>query len=119
MLTTAYKDRDPMKTTPLACPFVARECLGEGCLAWGDSGCKLIPGTVISSGPFDLKLRSAAPLMYRTLLDLVNVMEETSKSCGKCGPDLWNYAQQVRASLLDELIKSELAEVGIKENRRD
>jgi len=28
--------------------------------------------------------------------------------------ELWNYAQQVRGSLLDELIRSELAEVGIK-----
>jgi len=52
--------------------------------------------------------------MYRSLLDLVKIMEETSKDCRKCGPELWNYAQEVRASLLDELIKSELAEAGIK-----
>lgn len=54
--------------------------------------------------------------MYRSLLDLVKVMEELSGDCRKCGPELWNYAQQVRGSLLDELIKSELAEVGIKSN---
>ncbi|HPS91302.1 MAG TPA: hypothetical protein PKV33_04015 [Methanothrix sp.] len=52
--------------------------------------------------------------MYRSLLDLVRIMEDTSKVCSKCGPDLWNYAQEVRSSLLDELIKSELAEAGIK-----
>jgi hypothetical protein len=33
-------------------------------------------------------------------------MENASKDCGKCGPELWNYAQEVRASLLDELIKA-------------
>jgi hypothetical protein len=27
---------------------------------------------------------------------------------------MWNYAQEVRSNLLDELIKSELAEAGIK-----
>jgi hypothetical protein len=106
-----------MQTSRKACPFVARECLAEGCLAWGGAGCKLIPRTGESAGPFDQKLQSAAPLMYRTLLDLVKVLEETSKNCGKCGPDLWNYAQEVRANLLDDLIKAELAEVGIKENR--
>ena len=42
------------------------------------------------------------------------VMEDISKDCGKCGPDLWNYAQEVRAGLLDDLIKAELAEAGIK-----
>jgi hypothetical protein len=52
--------------------------------------------------------------MYRSLLDLVRIMEETSKDCNKCGPELWNYAQETRASLLDELIRSELAEAGIK-----
>lgn len=108
-----------MKTSPKACPFVARECLAECCLAWGDMGCRLIPRTVAveGPGPFEQSLQSAAPLMYRTLLDLVKVMEETSKNCGKCGPDLWNYAQEVRASLLDELIKAELAEVGIRASR--
>jgi len=52
--------------------------------------------------------------MYRTLLDLVRIMEDTSKDCTRCGPELWNYAQAARASLLDELIRSELAEAGIK-----
>lgn len=108
-----------MQPSRKACPFVARECLAEGCLAWGDVdvGCRLIPRTVESTGPFEQKLKSAAPLMYRTLLDLVKVMEETSRDCAKCGPDLWNYAQEVRACLLDDLIKAELAEVGIKASR--
>jgi hypothetical protein len=52
--------------------------------------------------------------MYRSLLDLVRIMEDTQKGCNKCGPDLWNYAQEVRSGLLDELIKSELAEAEIK-----
>jgi hypothetical protein len=52
--------------------------------------------------------------MYRSLIDIVNIMEDASKDCGKCGPELWNYAQEVRASLLDELIKAELAEAGTK-----
>jgi len=56
---------------------------------------------------------NAAPLMYRSLLDLVRIMEEASRDCDKCGPELWNYAQQIRASLLNELIRSELAGVGI------
>ena len=67
-----------------------------------------------SQSPFEQKLRNAAPLMYRSLLDLVKIMEGTSKDCGKCGPELWNYTQEVRASLLDELIKAELDEAGIK-----
>jgi len=73
-----------------------------------------IPRARESKSPFEQKLRSAAPLMYRSLLDLVKIMEDTSKDCGKCGPELRNYAQEVRASLLDELIKAELAEAGIK-----
>jgi hypothetical protein len=52
--------------------------------------------------------------MYRSLLDLVKIMEGTSKDCGKCGPELWNYAQEIRTGLLDDLIKAELAEAGIK-----
>jgi hypothetical protein len=52
--------------------------------------------------------------MYRSLLDLVKIMEGTSKDCGKCGPELWDYAREVRASLLDELVKAELAEAGIR-----
>lgn len=108
-----------MQSPRKACPFVARECLAEGCLAWGDLGCRLIPRTVEISGPFEQKLQSAAPLMYRMLLDLVKVMEDASRDCPKCGPDLWNYVQEVRASLLDELIRAELAEVGIRENRKE
>lgn len=108
-----------MQESHKACPFVARECLAEGCLAWGDAGCRLIPGTAESSSPFEEKLRAAAPLMYRALLDLVKVMEETSRDCPKCGPDLWNYAQEVRACLLDDLIKAELAEAGIRADRKD
>ena len=96
-----------------ACPFVARECLLEGCLAWREDDCRLITRAGESQSPFEQKLRSAAPLMYRSLLDLVGIME-TSKDCGKCGPDLWNYAQEIRTGLLDDLIKAELAEAGIK-----
>ena len=54
------------------------------------------------------KLRELAPLMYRTLVDLVGIMEETSRDCNKCGPELWNYTQEVRRSLLDELAKAQL-----------
>ncbi len=102
-----------------ACPFVARECLAEGCLAWGDDGCRLIPGRApgFPQSPFEQKLQSSGPLMYRSLLELVKVMEEMSRDCTRCGPDLWNYAQEVRGCLLDDLIKAELAEAGIKENR--
>jgi hypothetical protein len=49
-----------------------------------------------------------SPLMYRTLLDLVGIMEETSRDCNRCGPELWNYAQEVRRSLLDELTRAQL-----------
>ena len=66
---------------------------------------------------FDRKLESSAPLMYRSLLDLVEIMEEASKECKRCGPELWNYAQEVRAGLLDGLVKEELAGVGIKGER--
>lgn len=104
-----------------ACPFVARECLAEGCLAWDDVGCRLIPRTAkgLSPSPFEQKLQSASPLMYRSLLDLVKVMEDMSRDCTRCGPDLWNYAQEVRACLLNDLIKAELAEVGIRTNRKE
>lgn len=91
-------------------PFVARLCLLDECTAWEDlKGCSLIPaapGECLS--PFDRKLREAAPLMYRTLLDLVEAMEEASRDCQRCGPELWNYAQEVRRSLLDELTKARL-----------
>jgi len=103
-----------MSISPKACPFVARECLREGCLAWSQGDCRLLSRAAEVPSGFDLLLRNAAPLMYRSLLDLVLVMEEISRDCQKCGPELWNYAQQVRGSLLDELIRSELAEVGIK-----
>lgn len=86
-------------------------------MAWKDENCRLIPSTVESQSPFEQKLRNASPLMYRSLLDLVKIMEETSKDCQKCGPELWSYAQEVRANLLDELIKAELAEAGIKANK--
>ncbi len=108
-----------MSTSKKACPFVARECLEEDCLAWRGGDCRLIPVQARGQGPFEQKLEEAAPLMYRTLLDLVNALEETSKDCRTCGPDLWNYAQQVRASLLDELIAAELAEAGIRQEERE
>ena len=98
------------------CPFVDRLCIAEGCMAWESGGCRLIITRAAAESPFELKLRSAAPLMYRSLLDLVKVMEETSRDCPKCGPELWNYAQEIRANLLDDLIKAELAEAGIREN---
>lgn len=101
------------RRTEKACPFVGRECLREDCMAW-EAGCRLIPGRRAAPSPFEDKIRDAAPLMYRSLLDLVKIMEETSKSCGKCGPDLWNSAQEVRAGLLDDLVAAELAEVGIR-----
>jgi hypothetical protein len=94
--------------------MAGRECLVEDCMAWREENCRLILRAGTSPSPFEQKLRYAAPLMYRSLLDLVNIMEDASKDCGKCGPELWNYAQEVRASLLDELTKAELAEAGIK-----
>jgi hypothetical protein len=101
-------------TSNKACPFVARECLLESCMAWREEDCRLISRAGKSPSPLGQKLRNAAPLMYRSLLDLVRIMEETSKNCGKCGPELWNYAQEIRTGLLDDLIKAELAEAGIK-----
>jgi hypothetical protein len=101
--------------TGKACPFLAgKECLQEGCMAWMEGQCSLIRPPAGSGSAFEQKLKGAAPLMYRSLLDLVRIMEDTSKDCGKCGPELWNYAQEVRSILLDELIRSELAEAGIK-----
>jgi len=97
-----------------ACPFVDRSCIAEGCMAWGNEGCRVIISRITAQSPFEQKLRDACPLMYRSLLDLVRVMEETSRDCTKCGPELWNYAQEIRASLLDDLIKAELAEAGIR-----
>ena len=98
-----------------ACPFVARDCLQDGCLGWQQGGCRLIPNTQ-SESAFEQKVRMAAPLMYRTLLDLVSILEEASGNCRRCGPDLWNHAQDLRTGLLDELIRAELAESGIKAN---
>ncbi len=82
-------------------------------MAWRQGDCQLIFGKGCLS-PFERQLMNAAPLMYRSLLDLVRIMEGSSRECDKCGPDLWNYAQQIRAGLLNELIQSELAEAGIK-----
>lgn len=99
-----------------ACPFMDRLCIAEGCMAWENEGCRLIISRNAAESPFEQKLRNASPLMYRSLLDLVSVMEETSRDCPKCGPELWNYAQEIRANLLDDLIKAELAEAGIRAN---
>jgi hypothetical protein len=101
----------PKEVTGKACPFVVnRVCLIDGCMAWDEpKGCVLIPASHIEfSSPFDQKLREMAPLMYRTLLDLVGIMEETSRDCNRCGPELWNYVQEVRRSLLDELTRAQL-----------
>lgn len=87
-------------------------------MAWREGDCRLIQGSGRPS-PFEQKLQDAAPLMYRSLLDLVRILEESSKDCGKCGPDLWNYAQQVRAGLLNELIGAELAAAGIRAESLD
>ncbi len=102
------------------CPFVVgRLCLTEDCMAWEADRCNLVCSTTLeNASSFERKLRNAAPLMYRSLLDLVRIMEESSKDCQKCGPDLWNYAQVVRTSLLDELIHAELAELGIRSENR-
>jgi hypothetical protein len=105
-----------------ACPFaVDRRCLVEGCMAWDESqGCMLIPHTSVEPlRPFEQKVRDAAPLMYRSLLDLVRIMEDTARDCTRCGPDLWNYAQEVRVNLLDKLIQAELAELGIHEDKEE
>jgi hypothetical protein len=96
--------------------MAGKECLRNDCMAWRDEDCNLIQRAGERPTPFECKLRDAAPLLYRSLLDLVRIMEDTSKGCSKCGPDLWSYAQEVRSSLLNELIRSELAEAGIKGN---
>jgi hypothetical protein len=93
-----------------ACPFVARACLQAGCMAWdepGGGGCRLIPPEKEAVSPFDERLREAAPLLYGSLLDLVRVMEERARECDACA-DLWDYAQEVRRSFLDELIEAQL-----------
>lgn len=107
-----------MCPTQKACPFVARECLQDGCLAWRQKACRLIPDYDRNRpSAFDQELKNAAPLLYRSLLDMVRIMEETAQDCRKCGPELFSFAQQLRAGLLDELIASELAEVGIKADK--
>ena len=101
-----------MTATGKACPFVdGRVCLQEGCMAWMEGRCGL---SAPSGSAFEQKLKAAAPLMYRSLLDLVRIMEETSRECRKCGPELWNYAQEAKDEPADEQIRSELAEAGIK-----
>ena len=105
-----------MSTSQKACPFVARECLQEDCLAWRQRACSLILDRSHPSA-FEQELMNAAPLMYRSLLDMVRIMEETAQDCRKCGPELFSFAQQLRAGLLDELISSEMAEVGIKADK--
>jgi hypothetical protein len=76
-------------------------------MAWdGAGGCRLIPAGEEASG-FDARLREAAPLLYGSLLDLVRVMEERAWECDACA-DLWDYAQEVRRSFLDELVEAQL-----------
>jgi hypothetical protein len=57
-------------------------------MAWRKDDCSLIRLPAKSQGPFEQKLKRAAPLIYRSLLNQVKVMEETSRDCGKCGPKL-------------------------------
>lgn len=92
-----------------ACPFVARSCLRAGCMAWDDpgGGCRLIVSEKAASTS-DERLREAAPLLYVSLLDLIRVMEERAQECDACGAELWDYAQEVRRSFLDELIEAQL-----------
>ena len=92
-----------------ACPFVARGCLQAGCMAWDDpgGGCRLIPSTKEAASAFDERLRQAAPLLYGSLLDLVRVMEARARESDACA-DLWDYAQEVRRSFLDDLIEAQL-----------
>ena len=105
-----------MDISSKACPFVARECLQKNCLAWRQKACRLIPDRNHPSA-FEQELTNVAPLMYRSLLDVVRIMEETAQDCRTCGPELFSFAQQLRAGLLDELISTELAEVGIKADK--
>jgi len=91
-----------------ACPFVARGCLQAGCMAWDEpgGGCRLIVSEKAAS-TFDERLRQAAPLLYGSLLDLVRVMEGRAREYDACA-DLWDYAQEVRRSFLDDLIEAQL-----------
>ena len=71
-----------MTATGKACPFVdGRVCLQEGCMAWLEGRCGLIRPGGDAGSAFEQKLKAAAPLMYRSLLDLVRIMEETSRDC--------------------------------------
>lgn len=94
--------------------MAGKDCLLEGSTAWRKENCRLILRAWDSQSPFEQKVRNEAPLMYRSLLDLVKIMAGTYKNCSKCGPELWDYAREVRASLLGELVKAELAEAGIR-----
>lgn len=88
-------------------------------MAWDDpgGGCKLIMSEKEAASTFDARLRQAAPLMYGSLLDLVRVMEKRARECDACGAELWDYAQEVRRSFLDELIEAQL-KVGVKAEER-
>lgn len=98
------------KEVAKACPFVARGCLQAGCMAWDDpgGGRRLIPSTKEAASAFDAHLHEAAPLLYGSLRDLVRVMEERARECDACGAELWDYAQEVRRSFLDDLIEAQL-----------
>ena len=109
-MVTDRREGEKDEAEAKACPFVARSCLLAGCMAWDDpgGGCRLIPSTKEAAGTFDARLRQAAPLLYGSLLDLVRVMEERARECDACGAELWDYAQEVRRSFLDELIEAQL-----------
>jgi hypothetical protein len=51
----------------------------KDCMAWREGDCNLIRRAGESLTPFEHNLRNAAPLMYRSLLDLVKIMEDTSQ----------------------------------------
>ena len=84
-----------MRPAQKACPFVARECLQEACLAWRQKACSLILDRSHPSA-FEQELMNAAPLMYRSLLEMVRIMEETAQDCRKCGPEMFSFAQELR-----------------------
>lgn len=107
------REAEGEKVVGKACPFVGRACQKAGCMAWeeagaGRGGCRLIPSEGAAASCFDERLREAAPLLYASLLDLVRVMEERGRECDACGPDLWDYAAEVRRSFLDELVEAQL-----------
>ncbi len=108
-MVTDRREGEKEEAEAKACPFVARACLQAGCMAWDDpgGGCRLIVFEKAAS-TFDERLRQAAPLLYGSLLDLVRVMEERAQECDACGAELWDYAQEVRGSCLDELVEAQL-----------